>query len=129
MCHSQVNNKEMIMKYRNLFISLMMMTGLFSQSIVGSVSDINSKPLEGANVIVVGTDLGAVSDKDGSYLVDVLPGEYNVIVSFIGYKSSTQSVVIGEDNVNVDFELTNCVIIFFNITHPFVLWVISKQCC
>ena len=32
--------------------------------------------------------------------------EYNVIVSFIGYKSSTQSVVIGEDNVNVDFELT-----------------------
>ena len=96
----------MIMKYRNLLVSVLMISGLVAQSIVGTVTDASSKPLEGANVIVVGTDLGAVSDKDGSYLVDVLPGEYNVIVSFIGYKSSTQSVVIGEDNVNVDFELT-----------------------
>jgi len=94
------------MKYRNLLVSVLMISGLVAQSIVGTVTDASSKPLEGANVIVVGTDLGAVSDKDGSYLVDVLPGEYNVIVSFIGYKSSTQSVVIGEDNVNVDFELT-----------------------
>ena len=76
------------------------------QSIVGTVSGEGQNHLKEANVIVVGTDLGGVSDKDGSYLVDVLQGEYNVIVSFIGYKSSTQSVVIGEDNVNVDFELT-----------------------
>ena len=38
----------------------------------GNVSG-EGQPLEGTNVIVVGTDLGVVSDKDGSYLVDVLP--------------------------------------------------------
>ena len=95
----------MIMKYRNLFISLMMMTGLFSQSIVGSVSDINSKPLEGANVAVLGTDLGAVSDETGTYVIDVNPGEYQVKVSFIGYTSLTKDVVVGEDNVSLDFSL------------------------
>ena len=95
----------MIMKYRNLFISLMMMTGLFSQSIVGSVSDINSKPLEGANVAVLGTDLGAVSDETGTYVIDINPGEYQVKVSFIGYTSLTKDVVVGEDNVSLDFSL------------------------
>ena len=91
----------MIMTYRNLFISLMMMTGLFSQSIVGSVSDINSKPLEGANIAVLGTDLGAVSDETGTYIIDINPGEYQVKVSFIGYTSLTKDVVVGEDNVEV----------------------------
>ena len=33
------------------------MTGLFAQSIVGTILDVDSKPLEGANVVVVGTDL------------------------------------------------------------------------
>mgnify|MGYP001399591040 CR=1 FL=1 len=47
------------MKYRNLLVSVLMISGLFSQSIVGLVTDASSKPLEGANVIVVGTDLGA----------------------------------------------------------------------
>ena len=95
----------MIMTYRNLFISLMMMTGLFSQSIVGSVSDINSKPLEGANIAVLGTDLGAVSDETGTYVIDINPGEYQVKVSFIGYTSLTKDVVVGEDNVSLDFSL------------------------
>ena len=56
------------MKYRNLIVSIMMMTGLFAQSIVGTVIDSDSKPLEGANIVVVGTELGGVSDKDLSLI-------------------------------------------------------------
>jgi outer membrane receptor protein involved in Fe transport len=50
----------------------------------------NSEPLIGANVVVVGTSLGATTDLDGQYtILNVPPGVYSVQVSFIGYKKIT----------------------------------------
>jgi len=92
------------MKYRNLILSFMMMTGLFAQSVVGIVTD-GKQPLAGANVVVDGTNLGAVSTQDGSYVVDVPVGTHNVTASFIGYSSVTVTVTVGESNVNADFTL------------------------
>ena len=53
--------------YRNLIASVFMMAGLYAQSIVGVVTDVDSQPLEGANIVVVGTDLGGVSDNSGRF--------------------------------------------------------------
>ncbi len=81
-----------------------MMTGLFAQSISGVVGGEN--PLQGANVVVVGTELGSVSNGEGSYLIkDVPAGTYDITASFIGYSSKTISVVVGEDDAVVDFTL------------------------
>ena len=81
-----------------------MMTGLFAQSISGVVG--GEKPLQGANVVVVGTELGSVSNGEGSYLIKDIPaGTYDVTASFIGYSSKTISVVVGEDDAVVDFNL------------------------
>ena len=52
--------------YRNLIASVFMMAGLYAQSIVGVVTDVDSQPLEGANIVVVGTDVGGVSDNSGA---------------------------------------------------------------
>jgi hypothetical protein len=52
------------MKKRNLIIALLMTTGLFAQSIVGVVGN-GKEPLAGANVVVVGTDKGGVTDESG----------------------------------------------------------------
>ena len=94
----------MIMKYRNLIVSAIMMTGLFAQSVVGTVVDSDSKPLEGANVVVEGTDLGGMTSADGTYSIKVDAGQYKVTASFIGYKSFTQLVDVKE-TVSVDFVL------------------------
>ena len=93
------------MNYRNLIASVVMITGLFAQSIVGTVNDANNNPLVGANVVVEGTKLGSVSDNTGAYVVDVDPGNYTITASYIGYSSVTQEVTVGEDNVNADFTL------------------------
>ena len=83
----------------------MMITGLFSQSIVGVVND-DKTPLQGANIVVKGTELGAVSDNVGSYVVLNVPaGTYDVTASFIGYSSVTKSVVVGDGDTVVDFNL------------------------
>ena len=52
--------------YRNLIASVFMMAGLYAQSIVGVVTDVDSQTLEGANIVVVGTDVGGVSDNSGA---------------------------------------------------------------
>ena len=79
-----MTNKEMIMKYRNLITSVLMMTGLFAQSLVGVVTDVNSEPLVGANVIVEGTELGGVTDGEGKFTIETGAGTYDITASFIG---------------------------------------------
>jgi len=92
------------MNYRNLIVSFMMTTGLFAQSIVGIVHGL--KPLEGANIVVEGTELGSVSNDEGMYTIsDVSLGTYDITASFIGYSSVTKSLVVGEGDNVVDFHL------------------------
>jgi len=81
------------------------MTGLFAQSIHGVVLDTDSKPLEGANVVVVGTTYGAVSNETGIAHIDIPAGTYDVTASFIGYSSVTKSIVVGEKMATLEFVL------------------------
>jgi len=91
---------------RNLIVSLMMMTGLFAQSVVGVVTDANSNPLAGANVVVEGTDNGGVTDVDGKYTIDVgASGDYDLTASFIGYSTVTNAVTVDDIVGTVNFLL------------------------
>jgi outer membrane receptor protein involved in Fe transport len=59
--------------------------------VMGKVIDQqNSEPLVGANVIIVGTSLGVVSDVNGNYVIaQIPPGAYSIRASFIGYQNVT----------------------------------------
>ena len=56
--------------------------------IAGTITDkATGEALIGANVVVVGTSLGAVTDIDGNYsILYVPPGSYSIQISFIGYR-------------------------------------------
>ena len=57
--------------------------------------DVSGEPLVGANIIVVGTPLGAASGIDGSYYVlNISPGKYDIQVSMVGYKKTIQTNTI-----------------------------------
>ena len=75
-------------------------------SISGSVIDGSGAALAGANVMVEGTDLGAATDVGGNYSISgVSTGTHTVTASFVGYQSSSQSVVVGVGNNTVNFSL------------------------
>ena len=93
------------MNIRNLMVSLMMVGGLFAQSVTGLVTDADTNPLSGANVVVDGTEMGTVASETGFYSIKLDPGTYTVTVTFIGYSSQSQEVVMGEEDVKVDFAL------------------------
>lgn len=64
--------------------------------VTGTVRDaVTREPLGSANVILVGTTLGTVSDTAGRYAIgDVPPGEYAVKASLIGFLASTRTDVV-----------------------------------
>ena len=89
-------------------ILLFMLRGVMAQtgSISGSVIDGSGAALAGANVMVEGTDLGAATDVGGNYSISgVSTGTHTVTASFVGYQSSSQSVVVGVGNNTVNFSL------------------------
>ncbi|MBN1780341.1 TonB-dependent receptor [bacterium] len=82
--------------------------------IVGTVIDRSTRePLIGANVILVGTTVGTMTDADGNFIViNIPPGTYSVSVSMIGYKTLiTESVKLSIDmTTTLDAELESTVI-------------------
>jgi len=94
------------MNIRNLMALIMVTTGLFAQSVMGTVFDANSRPLEGANVVLVGTDLGDTANDSGAYaMIDVPAGTYELKASFIGFSPMTKTIVVGEEDVMTHFIL------------------------
>ncbi|MBO6575403.1 MAG: carboxypeptidase-like regulatory domain-containing protein [Rhodothermales bacterium] len=57
----------------------------------GVVTDADTgEPLPGASVVVVGTQLGTISDVDGNYFIIGVPvGSYDIQASFVGFQTST----------------------------------------
>ncbi len=67
----------------------------------GTVKDSETgEVLVGANVVLKGTNLGAATDTDGKFSISGIPsGTYDLIVSYIGYSSSSLSVTISGNEV------------------------------
>ena len=67
------------------------------RTITGLVTDDTGEPLIGANVSVVGTSAGTVTDIDGTYSLRVPDGGQQVLFSYTGY--ADQTIDIGSSNV------------------------------
>ncbi len=73
-------------------------------AISGNIIDQNTQePLIGATVSIEETDLGTITEIDGSYRVEGIPvGSYNVTASYVGYKTLTlYNIVITSGNDNI----------------------------
>ncbi len=78
-------------------------------SVSGRVTDADTgDPLVGANVIVVGTNLGAATDVNGEYSISkVSAGAQRLNANYIGYASNSMNVDISVDgSTTADFSLS-----------------------
>ncbi|MFT5517080.1 MAG: hypothetical protein ACI80V_003219, partial [Rhodothermales bacterium] len=89
----------MLRKWGVLVLALIVTPALtFAQSsgkVSGVVTDAETgETLPGASVVVVGTQLGTISDVDGNYYIIGVPvGRYDIQASFVGFSTSTVSGV------------------------------------
>tara|TARA_R110000796_G_scaffold37722_4_gene95207 strand:+ start:100230 stop:103217 length:2988 start_codon:yes stop_codon:yes gene_type:complete len=68
---------------------------LFSQSTIsvsGTVTDNENQPLPGASVVLKATTTGTQTDFDGNFILDNVPSNGVLIVSYIGYTSKEISI-------------------------------------
>jgi outer membrane receptor protein involved in Fe transport len=77
-------------------------------TIKGKITDDNANPVAFANVVIIGTTMGAASDVNGNYSISNLDaGKYNLRASSVGYKTVTVSVtVIASQTVTQNFTLS-----------------------
>lgn len=78
---------------------------LFGQTpITGTITDADTgDPLIGASILVVGTNVGVISDVDGSYSIELPDGATQLTVSYTGY--TPQTIDVGTSRV-LDVQLT-----------------------
>ena len=78
----------------SLAFSFLLASGLWGQNgvIKGTITNsLNNEPVGFANVLVLGTDFGAVTDFDGNYeITGIEPGLYDVRASYIGFNDLTE---------------------------------------
>ena len=105
-------NKPIKSRLATIFFLLIgMSTFLIAQegSVSGRVTDSDTgDPLVGANVIVVGTNLGAATDVNGEYSISRVPaGAHRLNANYIGYASKSMNADIPTNgNAIGDFNLT-----------------------
>ena len=90
-----------------LFIVAMGMSSLAisQRTITGVVTDgENGDPLIGANILIVGTSTGTVTDIDGSYSLQVPAGATQLEITYTGY--TAHRATIGASNV-IDVKLSS----------------------
>jgi TonB-dependent starch-binding outer membrane protein SusC len=72
--------------------------GAYAQrTVTGTVVDKDQLPVTGANIVVKGTQIGAITDGLGKFSINVPASGNTLVVSFIGYTS--QEVPIGSGSV------------------------------
>ncbi len=78
---------------------------LAQRTITGNVTDAETgEPLIGANILVVGTSTGTVTDFDGNYSLEVPDDATALEISYTGYTPKEVSIEGGISTVNVALE-------------------------
>ncbi|MBP1653988.1 MAG: TonB-dependent receptor plug [Bacteroidetes bacterium] len=100
------------MAFRLLSVAAILSLGLTvagaqTGTITGSVMDrVSAEPLPSANVLVVGTSLGASSDLDGNFIVSEVPvGTYQLRATLVGYEPVIVSDVVVASGRPVDIHI------------------------
>lgn len=80
-------------------------------TIKGKIFDSKTnEPLIGASVVIEGTNIGAVADLDGNFIISNAPaGKHNLVASYVSYNPMTQKEILVKANqtVTVDFGMSS----------------------
>lgn len=124
--------KNLLRIRRMWFPSLIILTIFYSQlnwaqtgKLSGRVTDKSTgEPLVGANIIVVGTTMGAAADIDGYYSVlNLRPGTYTVRYQYIGYNAE----VVANIQISADKTTFNDVQLNPSTIEAQTVYVVAKK--
>ncbi|WP_226390872.1 DUF5686 and carboxypeptidase regulatory-like domain-containing protein [Penaeicola halotolerans] len=75
------------------------------QGIRGTVISDKGDTLAFASIYIVELKDGASANQSGKYEIKLKPGQYNVVVQYIGYQTATMPIQVADDWINQNFVL------------------------
>ena len=90
---------------RLLFFFLLTSISVSAQ-LKGSIADIENQPIPYVNIYLENSYTGTTSNEQGNYeLALSVPGTYNVVFQFLGFKTQTKTIEIKEFPYTLDVTL------------------------
>ena len=94
-------------KLLHIFLALLCYSTINGQTISGTILDeITGQGLIGANIIIENTSIGASTDFNGKYQVNVDPGSYTLVATYLGYADKSISEVLVKEGEITYLDLT-----------------------
>jgi hypothetical protein len=91
------------MQFRRFFIAVIMLLGcfveLFAQSLSGFIINEDNDPVPFVNVFVREFSTGTSSDPSGKYFINLIKGQYQVVISAVGYETKQLAINIGDKDM------------------------------
>lgn len=98
-----------LLRTRVRALILLLFCGAFLQAqeavIHGTVTDGAGEPLEAASVYAIGAVVGAFTDSEGKFELDVASGRIRLLVSYIGYENFDTTLMIAVADRKIDIEI------------------------
>ena len=98
----------------SMLLGTAMLMGQTSGKISGTVTDGQTKEaLLGVNIVIAGSTMGAATGLDGTFFIlNIPPGEYDLVATMIGYRQVVMRGVIvnAGRTTTADFELSETVL-------------------
>lgn len=93
----------MIRKFSLSFGLVFIATAIFAQTgtIQGKITTLDNKPAEGVTILIENTPKYGIADNDGVFEIrNIAPGEYNLLVSLIGYQDAEEKVIVNDGKIS-----------------------------
>ena len=91
---------------RLMFLALVALctsSALAQKQVSGTVVDAAGESIIGASVMVKGTSTGTVTDFDGKFVLQNVPENGNLVISYVGYRTQTLAVA-GKSQFDITLE-------------------------
>lgn len=105
---NRINNHIVVKKSANKDIRIEQRITQDNGIIIGTVKDARSKsPIPGANLLILGLNLGAAADANGNFTIRNVPaGKYELRASAVGYGKVAKGLIVQEGKTtSIDFLL------------------------
>jgi hypothetical protein len=97
------NHKQL--QFFLVFILVFLSLEIFGQGIKGKVTTSDGEPLPFASIYVRNLGDGVPTNQNGEYEFRLKPGFYDVVAQYLGYASVLKTVEVGENWMDLDFEM------------------------
>ncbi|MFP4844775.1 TonB-dependent receptor [Winogradskyella sp. PE311] len=91
-----------------LFTMLFCVVSFAQTTVKGKITDNTGLPLPGANIVVVGTSSGTVTDFDGNYTLTTSQSPpFSIRISYTGFEEQTIEITVNNQTVDVSLKEGN----------------------